>query len=125
MKIYTGNFANLKKYVGLHPISIALSSRYFNGSVYRTLNPDWGFKNDPEPLYTEKFNAKLLKLNRENVIKELSIISGSEDVILLCHEKAGNFCHRNLVAKWLEMDVEEFNTKKIEKEVEKELVLFE
>lgn len=50
----------------------------------------------------EKYRAwyhreRLAKLVARRVFEELG-----EDAILLCHEPAGEFCHRRLVAEWLE-----------------------
>lgn len=103
MKIYTGNFANLKKYTksGLHPISIALSSRYFSGDLYRPLNPDKSFLYDDEKSYIPKFNKKLSNLNPYRVFDDLKNIGNKKNVVLLCHEGEDKFCHRHLVAKWL------------------------
>ena len=107
MKIYTGNFANVKKYTaaGLFPISIALSARYFNGVLYRKLNPDSSYLNDPEDEYIPKFEAKLNNISAKIVIKELEELSCGKDIVLLCHEKAGEFCHRRLVADWLNREL--------------------
>jgi hypothetical protein len=104
MKIYTGNFANVKRYKqeSLFPVSIAISARYFSGALYRPLNPDKEFMMDTEPVYTPKFNAKLLALNANTVFSDIEKISNGSDVVLLCHEKEGDFCHRRLVASWLE-----------------------
>ena len=107
MKIYTGNFANVKKYTaaGLFPVSIALSARYFNGALYRKLNPDYSYLNDPEEEYIPKFEAKLNNLSAKIVIKEFEELSCGKDIVLLCHEKAGEFCHRRLVADWLNREL--------------------
>ena len=35
------------------------------------------------------------------VIQELTALGGGHDVILLCFEKPGEFCHRHLVVQWL------------------------
>lgn len=103
MKIYTGNFGNVKKYraVGLHPISIAISARWFSGDLYRPLNPKRSFLHDPEQQYTPKFEALLAKLDAKKVVSDLEEISKGNDVVLLCHEKEADFCHRHLVADWL------------------------
>lgn len=107
MKIYTGNFANIKKYttLGLFPISIAISARYFNGTVYRPLNPDKSFLNDQEIDYIPKYNQKLKKLYIKDVLKDIETLSNGKDVVLLCHESAGTFCHRRLVAEWIQQEV--------------------
>lgn len=103
MKIYTGNFANVKKYrdAGLHTIGIALSARYYTGDHYKALAPDWSFKDDPEESYKIKFSKKLSLLNKEDIKKELFQLSGGKALILLCHEKFGVFCHRHIVNEWL------------------------
>ena len=103
MKIYTGNFANVKKYkdAGLHPISIAISARYFSGDLYRPLNPERSFLHDPENIYIPKFHALLSQLNVKKVVADLETLSKGSDVVLLCHEGEGDFCHRHLVAEWL------------------------
>jgi len=104
MKLYTGNFANVKKYreKGLEPINIALSARYFTGQKYIKLRPKWEFKDDTPDVYTPKFNEILNNLNPKQVINELAQISNGKDIVLCCHEKQGDFCHRRLVAEWLE-----------------------
>lgn len=103
MKIYTGNFGNVKKYnaAGLHPISIAISARYFGGDKYRPLNPDRSFMQQGEQIYTPKFAALLSKLDPKKVVADFEEISKGNDVVLLCHEAEGDFCHRRLVADWL------------------------
>ena len=126
MKIYTGNFANTKKYTaaGLFPVSIALSARYFNGALYRKLNPDYSYMNDLESEYVPKFNQKLKNLSAKSVIKELEELSLGKDVVLLCHEKAGEFCHRRLVADWLnrELGIEVMELGKMEDSYSSEFV---
>ena len=62
--------------------------------------------------YTERFNQEILdKLDKEEVLKFLD--SFETDIILLCYEKSGDFCHRHIVAEWLHnnlgVHVEEFN----------------
>lgn len=103
MKIATGNFANVKKYVaaGYYPISIAISARYFTGVSYRPLNPERSYMMEHENTYTPKFNRKLELLNPNQVMNDLHKLSEGKNVVLLCHEAEGEFCHRRLVAKWL------------------------
>lgn len=104
MKIYTGNFANVKKYekINLFPVSIAISARYFNGARYNKLNPKREFMHEKEDKYIPKFQNEILgRLNAKDVVNELCQMSGGQDIVLLCHEKEGDFCHRTLVAEWL------------------------
>ena len=107
MKIYTGNFANVKKYKekAIHPISIAISARYFSGDKYIPLNPHKSFMMESEETYTPKYKEILSKLDVEQVVNDLKKISNNKNIVLLCHEKEGDFCHRHLVAKWLEESI--------------------
>ena len=124
--IYTGNFANVKKYreAGLHPISIAISARYFSGDLYRPLNPDRSFMMDPESIYTPKFKKKISLLNAKNVSLDLIKLGKGKDIILLCHEKEGDFCHRRLVAKWLSenLNIEVVELGKMQKQKQPEII---
>jgi hypothetical protein len=112
-KIRTGNFANVKKYEksGYFPISIALSARYFNGKAYRALAPMWEFKDDEPEIYIPKYKKILSLLNTRKVLNDLLLLSGNKDIVLLCHEKEGDFCHRHIVAEWLS---KEFNIEVLE-----------
>jgi hypothetical protein len=106
MEIYTGNFANVKKYeaAGYIPVSIArYPLRYYTGLRYSKLAPlDWMLKL-PEREYITEYNSRILgALNPSTIVDELNFLSKGKDVVLLCYEKEGDFCHRRLVAKWLE-----------------------
>lgn len=51
--------------------------------------------------YIQKFYSKVLKsLNPQEVYQSLG-----ENAVLLCFEKPTEFCHRHLVASWLEMSL--------------------
>jgi len=53
---------------------------------------------DREEEYTKLYHERVLKnLNPYTVWRELG-----EDAILLCYEEPGEFCHRRLVAAWIE-----------------------
>ena len=104
MKIYTGNFANITKYIsaGLTSISIAISARHFTGILYRKLTPDISYLTYDPIDYVPKYNKKLLSLDAKVVFNELKSLSKGKDVVLLCHEGEHLFCHRHLAARWLE-----------------------
>ena len=108
MKIYTGNFANVKKYqaAGLFPISIARFNRYFKGAELKQLAPPGWLINYPEEKYRPEYEMILNSLKREDIISQVGILSGGKDAVLLCYERASEFCHRQMVAKWLS-DVQE------------------
>jgi len=105
MKIVTGNFANVKKYreVGYCTVSIALSARYYSGERMPELAPKREWINEPEKIYTPLYISEILgKLNPLTIFNRLNALSNGKNVVLLCHEKEGDFCHRRIVAKWLE-----------------------
>lgn len=110
--IYTGYFAKYKKYIenNLYPVSIAgKAPEFYKGSEYKKLAPKYGFfkawKNGEIDNfgYVECFNKEVLEgLNQNDIQKELYDLSEGKDIVLLCYEKPGDFCHRHLVADWLE-----------------------
>lgn len=124
MKIFTGNFANVKKYreAGLETISIARFNRYYSGKKYELLAPPAEIIHIGEKEYIPLYFSRVLNnLTQEKVISDLTKLSEGKDVILLCYEKSGDFCHRRLVADWLEKTTNEkileFITKKPEKQL--------
>ena len=113
--MFTGYFAKLKEYkkAGLIPVSIALKSPdWYYGLEYKKLAPTWDilnswkngvYKNDINH-YTQEFKKQILdKLDINTVLHDLLNISENKlhNVILLCYEKPGDFCHRHLVADWI------------------------
>ncbi len=103
-KIFTGYFAKAKEYAsqGLTPISIArYSPKWYNGARYIKLAPYPYMLKMGDEEYTRLFNNILFRLNPEEVIKELNQLAGGKSIVLLCYEKYPEFCHRHLVAKWL------------------------
>lgn len=110
--MYTGYFAKLKKYqeAGLVPVSIALKSPdWYHGFEYKKLAPNWdilsawksGEHEGDVDYYTKHFEEALDTLRPEDVIIELKQFGLLQDIILLCYEKPDDFCHRHLVANWL------------------------
>jgi hypothetical protein len=110
----TSNFArhNIEKLP--NAVSIARSSRLFKVRRYTQLIPSRdlftkylaGILNEME--YAIEYRRDVLyKLDPVNVAQELG-----SDTVLLCWEAPGKFCHRRLVAAWLEdalgIDVPEY-----------------
>lgn len=113
--MYTGYFAKLKEYkqAGLIPVSISgKAPDWYDGLEYKKLAPKWAFfsewkngshKGDNE-YYIRQFDTKVLKeTSVENILADLANLSNGElyKVILLCYEKPTDFCHRHLVANWI------------------------
>lgn len=111
MKIYTGYFAKTVAYenIGVVPIGIAISSPpFYQGLTYKKLAPKpWmlsKFKTGElsEAGYVENFKNLVLKYLSPEIVKvELEKLSEGKDVVLLCWEVPGKFCHRNIVADWI------------------------
>jgi hypothetical protein len=114
--IYTTYFANLKSlHKDITPISIcAKAPSWYTGLEYKKLAPTYNilmkYKRDHDKdYYIKNFQKEILnKLNFIDVIKELHLLVGNTkgwnyypEVALVCYEKPSDFCHRHLVAEWI------------------------
>lgn len=121
--IYTTYFAKIKDLPkNIIPISIAAKPpKEFNGLQYKKLAPKYNFfmqwkETHDNNYYIKCFNEQVLdELNVKQVIRELddiliyntTNINYTTDSIfvphiaLVCYEKPEDFCHRHLVADWL------------------------
>jgi uncharacterized protein (DUF488 family) len=91
-----------------HTVSIARSDfpwpmKRYRFEKYPALMPslsllrDWRGGKITEEIYTQRYYKETLsKLDPKKVYIDL------DGKILLCHEPPGVFCHRRLVARWLE-----------------------
>ncbi len=100
--ISTSYFANKGiKDKGLRLVSISLVTRYCKCERYKALAPtkemiELAHAGNTEE-YTRLYQSEILsKLDPLKVYEEL------DGAVLLCWEKAGSFCHRRLVAEWIE-----------------------
>lgn len=109
MKLSNSYFANWRKFnKEAVPISIALNPPVgFKGKCYPLLAPSiemlskWKHGEINEEQYAKIYREYLDTLNKEEVRKDLEEMSEGRDVILLCFEKQGNFCHRYIAEEWL------------------------
>ena len=100
--------------LGITPISIAQGKpRGLEILYYRDLAPPWSLireykQTGDRDQYTRiYFEAVLNKLNQFQVIADLIVLAHSTNIALLCYEKPEKFCHRHLVAKWLNLALPE------------------
>lgn len=114
--VLTGYFAQVKKYKekNLSLINIALvKPDWFKESIenYPDLYPtkeilyEFNYSGNVDN-YIESYSGILAKLNPEKVYRDL------DNKIILCYEKPTDFCHRHLVAIWLNQngfECREFN----------------
>ena len=99
----TSYFANIRNLDISKVISIALyGPKWITIRTYPYLYPKWYMiedvkKDGDTDKYRERYYNEILnRLSAEKVYKDL------KDCILLCWEKPGVFCHRRLVAEWIE-----------------------
>lgn len=102
-RLYTSYYARS----GKNPKSISISAKspfFYKGRAYLNLAPSWELLGDYKDGiidaygYTERY-GQLLKdrgITPEKVVGDLE--DGS---IMLCYEGPGKFCHRHIVAVWL------------------------
>ncbi len=102
--MYTSNYWNYK---GENAVSIAARCPdWYTGRQYKKLAPKyWFWKKHKETqdhdFYRKYYYLEVLKpLNPQQVYEELG-----ENAVLLCWELPGEFCHRRLVAKWMEHEL--------------------
>ena len=108
--IYTSYFAKLKDLPNhIIPFSICWKAPdWYKGLQYKILAPKYDFfiewkRNQDNEYYIKCFYERVLnKLNPSDVAKELYSISHGHDIALICYERPENFCHRHIVAEWLQ-----------------------
>lgn len=98
--IFTSNFSKN----GKNELACSIAGwppDWYSGKQYKKLSPKWEFfqqykKDKNEENYIKEYYSQVLsKLNPEEVLKDL------DGYILLCYEKETDFCHRFIVADWL------------------------
>ena len=80
---------------------------YYTGRIYRALAPSEDLLRaykmgwvSQESFVIRYQDETLSKLSAQQVFDDLG-----NSAILLCHEKQWEFCHRRIVAKWLESEL--------------------
>ena len=112
--IYTSYFAKLKELEKDNIIPIAIGGKapdWYKGLQYKKLASKYGFfmewkKNHDDDYYIEHFQKEVLDgLMACEVLEDLfalkSLQDKGKDIVLICYEKPSDFCHRHLVAGWL------------------------
>lgn len=125
MRIYTSYYAKMRN---LNPnfVCVQISTSKPSWFLYAKdsipeLFPGWDLVNGiktgtiTEEQYKREYLERLSVMDKSyilNRITEISNMNGSKDVVLLCYEKPGDFCHRHLVGEWLgieELDIDKYN----------------
>lgn len=122
--IYTSYFAKLKSLPeNVTPVSICgKAPDWYKGAQYKKLAPKYDFfmewkENQDNDYYIEQFQREVLEpLELDRVLIQLHLLlpyehrekiqsnvwtNSAYHIALICYEKPGDFCHRHLVADWM------------------------
>lgn len=108
MRIYTSNFEKLDKIVDDDKVGVAICLKCpsnYEGYWIPELAPTQEMlyeyhQNWDIAAYTEKYLEILSKLNAKEIYDKIKAYSAKKDVVMLCYEVSGEFCHRHLVSSW-------------------------
>jgi hypothetical protein len=96
--MHTSSFWRFYHRLDQRLVSIALKTpEWFQGQRYPALAPRLDMLHLEEEEYRREYQAILDGLDPRQVYEDLG-----PDAVLLCWEPPGAFCHRRLVAVWLE-----------------------
>ena len=105
--IYTSYFAKLKSLPdNIVPISIcAKAPDWYKGLQYKKLAPKYDFfmkwkENHDNDYYIEHFQKEVLDYIKSKMNAPVWV-NKDWHIALICYEKPSDFCHRHLVADWL------------------------
>jgi len=100
--LFTSNFFHFHHQEDPRLVSIAnWDPHWYKGRRYPALAPKKNMlKGLSREEYTRRYSRILAGLDPQRVWNDLG-----EDAILLCWERPGEFCHRRLVAEWLEQNL--------------------
>lgn len=129
MKIYTSYFAKaaILRKAGIVPIGVALwPPRFFRGISMKQVAPRRYMLDDrlTDEEYIRMYRNDVLRLvDARSFIQDLERASRGMDVAMCCFEKPGDFCHRHILAKWLNeqtgIEVSEFGVAESKQETPK------
>lgn len=125
MRIFTSYFAKVKMLEkhNIVPIGIALyPPRWFGGQSIKYVAPTYSIlkQTADDEEYTKRYKTEILgNLNLNQFVADLQKLSNGKDVALCCFEKPAEFCHRQLLAQYMNehgFEVKEFEEPKKPKE---------
>ena len=120
MQIYTSYFGNIKalKEHGIIPVSIARwLPKWYNGISLKEVAPTPSMLKDDitRDEYIKRYNELLQKIDVNKFLETLKFFTNGQPCALICYEKPNEFCHRHLLADYLNsklnLNIEEFKVK--------------
>ena len=121
----TGVFKQIEEEINNGFISISLypSNNEFVNCDYKSLSPNWKLfenlksKKISEQKFIESYKEQLDSLNPSKVFEDLKSLVSGFDPILMTDGTKKKFCHRHLVADWLQkklnLEIEEYKIGKV------------
>ena len=107
--LYTSYFGKLRQIMANNIVPIGIvrfAPKYFSGINYIALAPNANMLKMSKNEYEYNYDLILKKLNPYEVYNELLSFGNGKDVAILCYEKNILECHRLLVAKWFQKELE-------------------
>ena len=123
--IYTGYYGGLTRIVGdIAKVQVSNSAPVPVDIKFEKAIPDWAFIVKPykdglitKEEYEQRYTLQLDKF-RENILGVIKYFSSTDkDYILLCYEKPGDFCHRHILADYINKALGEGTVKEYVPEV--------
>lgn len=124
MDIYTSNFASARRFDPSRYCLVSISlfpPKGWNGYRCFSLAPSDSLLREyksgaiNEAGYTDSYLQYLDSIAVRSEFKVMAEWAKGRDIVLLCYEKAGAFCHRRLLASWIlehfGYDIKEFSFK--------------
>lgn len=108
--IFTSYYANYKAYSGFYSISISRSApkhsydlRLLDLAPSSQLLKDYKSGIADKEEYTRRYLSSLESLKKRGYLdKFVNYLNNHiKDIVLLCYEKRGDFCHRHILADYL------------------------
>jgi len=103
-RIYTSNYARNSN--NPHAVSISASSPpHFEGKRINLLAPTWDMikKYKQGKINEEQYSQLYIDLLKSRNLTPESIYNSiPHRTVMLCYEKRGDFCHRRVLAEWIE-----------------------
>lgn len=107
INIYTSNYTKARRLSDKHYLKVSISyfrPREYKGMHIQSLAPSKDLLEDykngltPEE-YEPRYREQINKLNDIHALFEIMAKqSKGRDILLLCYEKAGDFCHRHILS---------------------------